>query len=93
MHLDLRQITHINAVRNQRRAGYYYAFVVCTAVEHLYEKGKGQRVILSVQDVHENLVHSDSEDYDGRTILDVLWFMKHHGCVRERSNPFQPPLF
>jgi C1A family cysteine protease len=93
MHLDLRQITHINAVRNQRRAGCCYAFAVCTAVEHLYEKEKGQRVILSVQDVDENLVRSDCEDYDGRTILDVSWFMKHHGCARERLNPFQPPPF
>jgi C1A family cysteine protease len=86
-HLDLSETGLLNPVKDQGKAGNCYAQVACLTAEYEYKKETGQDFVSSAQDVHENLIESEAQDANGRSIKDAFIWMKYNGCVSQDSCP------
>jgi KDEL-tailed cysteine endopeptidase len=87
--IDLRETGLLNPVKNQGQAGNCYAHALCLAVEFEYRKETGQDFVASAQDIHENLVESEEEDEEGKTLKDAFNWIKSNGCVSQNSCPYR----
>lgn len=63
-------------------------------MEFLYHKQRGvnPRILLSPQDIWDNLVQNEEQNHDGRTLTDAYNWMRNHGCVLEESWPYRGVL-
>ncbi|WJX47210.1 cathepsin B [Trifolium repens] len=88
-HLDLSDIGLLNPVKDQGKAENCYAQVACLTAEYEYKKETGQDFVSSAQDVHENLIESEAQDANGRSIKDAFIWMKYNVCVSQDSCPYR----
>lgn len=65
-----------------------FAFVVCAAIEALHHNQGGNRILLSPQDLYNNLIHDDIENEEGMSFSETLNWIRDNGCVLEETCPY-----
>lgn len=67
--------------------------MTCAAIEALYHLQTGKRgddrIILSPQDIYNNLISNDTEDEEGRTAPETLDWLMHNGSVLDIDCPYE----
>ncbi|XP_058767183.1 uncharacterized protein LOC131640549 [Vicia villosa] len=80
----------LNPIAQQKDGACCFAFAICGVIEflHCIEKNVQERILLSPQDIYDNLVKSENENAKGFTIPHVIEWVRVNGCVLESSCPY-----